>query len=62
MSYARIGALFGKERISIYDQYKNYERGSSKNGRPSVLQNDEIKQLTNLIQMCHLSSEYPIYI
>lgn len=36
VSFARIGEIFGKTRGIIYDQYKNYIRRDTNNGKCSV--------------------------
>ena len=36
-------------------------RGDAKNGRPSLLTNDELLQMISFIQGCHINEGYPIY-
>lgn len=61
VSLARIGEIFGVSRSTIFDQLKNYMRGDAKNGRPSLLTNDELYQMITFIQGCHINEAYPIY-
>lgn len=61
VSFSRIGNIFDVSRSTIFDQLKNYTRGESVNGRPPILNDDEVFNLVSYIQGCHINNEYAIY-
>lgn len=61
ISYERIGSMFGKSKQCVNDMHKNYMRGVGQDGRPTLLNNEELEQLKNYILTLHTADPYPIY-
>ena len=61
ISYVRIGNMFGKSKQCVNDMHKNYMRGIGQDGRPALLNNDELEKLKNYILMLHTAEPYSIY-
>lgn len=61
ISYTRIGKIFGKSKQSVRDMHMNYIRGPGIDGRPPLLNDEEIDKLKEYILELHTTQPYPIY-
>ena len=63
VSYERIGKLFNETKHCIWDQYRNYQRGDRKDGRPSKLTKEELRDVFENVQAGHhlANPVYPTY-
>ena len=61
VSYERIGKVFNENKFAVRNQHYKYLYGKNKNGRPSKLNDEQIKKVIQKIYSYHTNPGYSIF-